>query len=124
MSFHPGQGPTFLNAGGMRAPRLPKVVKEIKRKVRDRDQFGDKIRNQIPKDDIITIGDELLCRGSFGAGDPKWVKIVGMELTDKPRSKSGTPVDSVCWDRVIENRVVFDLGNGCWAYSEQIDSWR
>jgi hypothetical protein len=69
----------------------------------------------------IKIGDKVIWRGHFGTDLPMQVTVKGLEVTDEPRGKYGKDVDEVSTDLVEENRVVFDLENGCWAYSDQID---
>jgi hypothetical protein len=69
---------------------------------------------------ILKVGDAVSWKGSFGMAAPQIVRVQGMEITEYPRTKEGDPVDEVSWDIVKENRVIFDLDNGHWAYSEQI----
>ena len=69
----------------------------------------------------VKIGDTVRWKGGFGMNSPMDVKVVKMELTEYPRHKYGTAVDEVTIDQIAENRVVFDLDNGRWAYSSQIE---
>lgn len=69
---------------------------------------------------IINIGDTVTYRGSFGGGLAKRAKVVGLTLTEKPRMKDGQECLSVFVDDVKANRVVFDLDDGHWCYSDQI----
>jgi hypothetical protein len=52
---------------------------------------------------------------------PLSATVKGMALTEEPREKYGESVDEVDLYSVRENCVVFDLDNGHWCYSEQID---
>ena len=69
----------------------------------------------------IKIGDTVVWRGCFGHDMPLSATVEGMTLTDNPREKYGMEVDKVYKRDVRDNRVVFDLDNGHWCYSEQID---
>jgi len=64
-------------------------------------------------DNTVKLGDTVMSR--FGEA-----RIITMELTDRPREKYGREVDEVSWFWVERNRVVFDLDNGHWSYSENI----
>lgn len=68
----------------------------------------------------LKIGDTVSWRGGFGMEDPMPAIVIAMEVTDEPRDKYGSTVDEVDWHIVEENRVVFTLDNGHWAYGEQI----
>jgi hypothetical protein len=68
----------------------------------------------------VKVGDPVYWKGSFGMSPPKVVRVASMEITQYPRTKDGDPAGEVSWDIVNENRVIFDLENGHWAYSEQI----
>jgi len=69
----------------------------------------------------LKVGDKVLWRGCFGAESPKVATVQRMELCAYPRSKYGKEVNEVDWQDIFDNRVIFDLDNGCWAYSEQIN---
>ena len=69
----------------------------------------------------VKVGDTVKWRGSFGKDAPKDAQIEGMTVTDIPRDKYGVEVDEVDSSLIEQNRVVFDLNNGHWAYSEQIE---
>lgn len=68
----------------------------------------------------IKIGDTVEWRGAFGMQEPKPAKVIGMEVTEWPRDKYGETVEEADWKLVQQNRVLFTLDNGHWAYSEQI----
>jgi len=70
----------------------------------------------------VKIGDYVMWRGCFGADKPRRVRVTGLDVTDHPREKYGEEVDSVSWDLVRQNRVVFSLSNDSWAYSDQISA--
>ena len=69
---------------------------------------------------IVRVGDKVEWCGCFGLDAPRVARVTKLELTDRARSKYGKPVDSVLWSDVLENRVLFTLSTGNWAYSEQI----
>jgi hypothetical protein len=69
---------------------------------------------------IINVGDTVTYHGSFGGGLPKRAKVVGLTLTEEPRTKYGQEVLSVDVQSVKANRVVFDLDDSHWCYSDQI----
>lgn len=69
----------------------------------------------------VEVGDYVMWRGSFGSGLPQSVKVEGLEVTAEPRSKEGyQECDRVPWAVVKQNRCLFYLENGHWAYSDQI----
>jgi len=71
--------------------------------------------------DKLKVGDKVTWRGTWGQERaPQVVTVEGMEITDGPREKYGRDVKEVDWDVVEDNRVIFTLSNGKWAYSEQI----
>lgn len=69
----------------------------------------------------VKVGDTVKWRGGFGTDAPKDAQIEGMAVTDIPRDKYGVEVDEVDSSLIEQNRVVFVLNNGHWAYSEQIE---
>jgi len=70
--------------------------------------------------DTVKVGDTVLWRGAFGSAPAQKAKVVDMELTAGPRQKYGDTVEEAPWKAVLENRVLFTLDNGHWAYSDQI----
>jgi hypothetical protein len=70
--------------------------------------------------DTVKVGDTVLWKGAFGMQPAQKAKVVMMELTPGPRQKYGEDVEKVSWDMVHQNRVLFTLDNGHWAYSDQI----
>ena len=69
----------------------------------------------------VKIGDTVLWSGGFGTNVAKPVKVEAMEVTDEPREKyDGEDVDEVDVELIEQNRVLFTLDNGTWAYSDQI----
>jgi hypothetical protein len=70
---------------------------------------------------IIKVGDRVNWRGGFGADTPKIATITGMDITEQPREKYGESVEEVDIDLIRQNRVLFSLDNGHWAYSDQIE---
>lgn len=69
----------------------------------------------------IKIGDEV----GYAIGSYRPIvgtaKIVSMELTE-PHKAEGVPISIVGLESVKAGRVVFDLDNNKWAYSDQIHS--
>ena len=68
----------------------------------------------------VKIGDKVIWRGGWGSDAPQEATVTGMEITEQPRSKYGEEATEAPWFLVEENRVIFDLDNGHWAYGEQI----
>ena len=71
----------------------------------------------------IRIGDTVRWRGGWGTDPAKDVKVKGMLLTQQPREKhDGVKVKEVDINNDVGgNMVCFDLDNGHWAYSDQIE---
>jgi len=69
---------------------------------------------------IINVGDTITYQGSFGGGISKQAKVMGLTLTDEPRTKDGQECLAVFVRDVKANRVLFDLDDGHWCYSDQI----
>lgn len=69
---------------------------------------------------MLKVGDTVIWRGGFGQNLPLYARILGMEVTKFPRCKSGEVVAEVSKNLVRQNRVIFDLDNGHWCYSDQI----
>lgn len=67
------------------------------------------------------IGDTVLWRGAFGTQLPQKAKVVGLEVTEEPRSKYGNEVEEVDECMIDDGCVLFILDNGHWAYSDQIN---
>ena len=68
----------------------------------------------------VKIGDTVLWRGGWGSDAPLAAVVDGLDITDEPREKYGTPVQEAYWADVQDNRVLFSLSNGHWAYGSQI----
>ena len=71
--------------------------------------------------DNLHVGDIVLYRPGFGSDTPRLAIVQGLTVTAEPRSKYGEDATAVTLDQIRKNRVVFDLADGHWAYSEQID---
>lgn len=72
---------------------------------------------------VVRVGDTVLWKGCFGMDAEREVEVTGMEVTEYPRDKGGfqaNEVREVPWSLVLENKVIFTLSTGNWAYSEQI----
>lgn len=68
----------------------------------------------------VKVGDTVKWCGSFGRALPMEAVVTRMEITEEPRQKEGIPAEEVFWSLVRENKVVFSLDNGSWAYGSQI----
>ena len=68
----------------------------------------------------IKLGDTVSYRGAFGGGPLKSAIVDGLTITEYPRDKYGKPVVEVNIVDVKANKVVFDLSDGHWCYSDQI----
>ena len=68
----------------------------------------------------VKSGDTVLWRGGWGSDAPLEAVVDGLDITDEPREKYGTPVQEAYWSDVQDNRVLFSLSNGHWAYGSQI----
>jgi hypothetical protein len=69
---------------------------------------------------MLRIGDNVSWRCSWGAGGIAVARVCAMEVTEHPRSKTGDAATVVSWDTVKQNRVIFTLSSGKWAYASQI----
>ena len=58
----------------------------------------------------VKIGDTVLWRGGWGSNAPLEAVVDGLDITDEPREKYGTPVQEAYWSDVQDNRVLFFLG--------------
>jgi hypothetical protein len=70
---------------------------------------------------MIKVGDTVQWRGAWGSSSPQKATIESIEVTRRPREKYGNSVNEVDEELVRMNRVVFNLTNGHWCYSSQID---
>jgi len=68
----------------------------------------------------VKTGDTVLWRNGWGH-DPEVEAVVeSMEVTEYPRTKYGETREEVTEQEIKENRVLFVLENGHWAYASQI----
>ncbi len=68
----------------------------------------------------IRVGDRVVWRGAWGTEEPKIATIEGLVVTDEPGGKYGESAEEVDMNLFNENRVIFDLDSGHWAYSYQV----
>ena len=68
------------------------------------------------KTGILTVGDPVEWRGSWGKDMPKTVTVEGIEQTRYENEKEGDSVNSVKWT----DSFIVDLDNGHWAYNHQL----
>ena len=73
---------------------------------------------------MVRIGDTVSWRGGFGMDPARPARVVGITVTEEPRSKYGATAQEAPWSLVRANRVLFDLDTGNWAYGEQIQPAR
>ena len=69
-------------------------------------------------ENILTVGDDVMWRGSWGKDTPKQVQVIGIEVNCE--RKHGDSVSNVKWSKVDSRSVVVDLDCGNWAYGTQI----
>ncbi len=67
---------------------------------------------------ILTVGDWVSWRGSWGKDAPKNAKVGAIEFV-QPGHRDGKPVTSIFW-RDVKAHAVVTLTNGHWAYGKQI----
>jgi len=68
----------------------------------------------------LSIGDEVLWRGEWGARKPKRAKIRALESTLGYGTKHGRHVSQVEWPD-MKAHVLVTLDNGHWAYGFQLE---
>ena len=72
--------------------------------------------------DTIEVGDVILYRPAWGDNPPRMAEVAGMSLVPNVGDKEGgVSVDKVERWQVEAQRVIFDLSNGHWCYSSQVD---
>ncbi len=69
----------------------------------------------------VKVGDTVKWRGCWGTDAPQNAVVAGLSITEMPRDKYGEEVNEVDSSLIKQNRVLFDLENGHWAYSDQVD---
>ena len=77
--------------------------------------------DNIPDSEKIRVGDTVQYRPAWGTSPSKRVKVVSLEATEESREKYGSKVSVVTYSEVADNRVCFDLDDGHWCYSSQVD---
>ena len=70
-------------------------------------------------DNLIKVGDTVLCRGRFGRESSLPVTITHLELCVEAGDKYGVPVAELPWSE--KGRAVVDMNNGHWCYGYQIE---
>ena len=70
-------------------------------------------------DNLIRIGDAVLCRGRFGRESSLPVTITHLELCVEAGDKYGVPVAELPWSE--KDRAVVYMDNGHWAYGSQLE---
>lgn len=67
---------------------------------------------------LISKGDQVWWRGSWGNESWEKAKIVGIELVNEGQKQGGIVVEQIPVE--VKDHCVFDLANGHWAYGYQI----
>ena len=67
---------------------------------------------------MISKGDQVWWRGSWGNESWEKAKIVGIELVNEGQKQGGVVVEQIPVE--VKDHCVFDLANGHWAYGYQI----
>ena len=70
-------------------------------------------------ENLIKVGDTVLCRGSWGSEAPQTVTITHLELCVEAGDKYGVRVAELPWSE--KGRAVVDMDNGHWCYGYQIE---
>ena len=69
--------------------------------------------------DVLTVGDDVIWRGSWGRDLPKEAKVIGIEVNCN--MKKGKRVNDVAWSKVDGRDVIVDLDCEHWAYGSQLN---
>lgn len=67
---------------------------------------------------LISKGDQVWWRGSWGNDSWQKAKVVGIELVNKGQKENGIAIEHIPVE--VKDHCVFDLANGHWAYGYQI----
>lgn len=67
---------------------------------------------------LISKGDQVWWRGSWGNDSWQQAKVVGIELVNKGQKENGIAIEHIPVE--VKDHCVFDLDNGHWAYGYQI----
>ena len=70
--------------------------------------------------DMLKVGDKVMWRGSWGREIPMEATVIGIEVTEMPRTKYGIETSAVPWDTVRANCTLLTLDNGHWCYGSQV----
>jgi len=73
-----------------------------------------------PNDVFARVGDTVLWRGFWGRDPEQPAKVVSMDVTSMPHEKYGVKVEACTVAEWEQDRVIFTLDNGHWAYAGQI----
>lgn len=67
---------------------------------------------------LISKGDQVWWRGSWGNDAWQKAKVVGIELVNNGQKENGVAIEHIPVE--VKDNCVFDLDNGHWAYGYQI----
>ena len=67
---------------------------------------------------LISKGDQVWWRGSWGIDAWQKAKVVGIELVNEGQKENGVAIEQIPVE--VKDNCVFDLDNGHWAYGYQI----
>lgn len=70
---------------------------------------------------MLTVGDTVLWRGSWGNDAPRTAVVTAIERTEDAHAKYGADVDAIAWYHVRLGYAVVSLDNGHWAYGSQLE---
>ena len=75
------------------------------------------------RQEMIRVGDPVIYRPNFNCAPPVLVQILGITITSSPREKYGDDRQTEApWNLVLEDRICFNMSNGHWCYSNQIET--
>jgi len=71
---------------------------------------------------VVKVGDTVQWRGAWGSQAAQPAVVKGLELMEyEGQKEGGISVDEAPHDLIKAGLIIFDLDNGHWAYSSQID---
>jgi hypothetical protein len=75
------------------------------------------------KQEMVRVGDPIIYRPNFDRALPVLVRVLELTITAEPHEKYGDDTQTKApWSLVLEDRICFDMSNGYWCYSSQIDT--
>jgi hypothetical protein len=74
----------------------------------------------LPIKDVLSVGDVVNWRGSWGSDEPKQAKVEQIYKAQYLGDKEGKRVKQADWSDVKDRDYIIDLDNGHWCYANQI----